>query len=82
MPRKKNRTTENIFCATLYLVPNNGEVAPNMNLRRIKNKKWSEHKVGTEVARGTREIVKAQIDQNREENAATELKRGKHREGV
>ena len=25
-----------------------------MNLRRIKNKKWSEHKVGTEVARGER----------------------------
>ena len=51
-----------MFCATLYLVPNNREVAPNMNLRRKKNNKWSEHKVGREVARGTREIVKAQMD--------------------
>ena len=44
-----------------------------MNPRRIKNKKWSEHKVGTEFARGTREIVKAQMDENQEENAATKL---------
>ena len=30
---------------------------------REGKKKWSEHKVGTEVACGTREIVKTQIDQ-------------------
>ena len=79
---KKNRTTEKNCCATSYLVRNNREVAPNLNPRRTKNKKWPEHKMGTEVARGTREIVKAQMDQNQEETAATESKRGKRREGV
>ena len=32
--------------------------------------------MGTEVSRGTREIVKTQRDQNQEENAATESKTG------
>ena len=32
--------------------------------------------MGTEVARGTRKIGKAQIHQNQEENAATESKTG------
>ena len=39
-------------------------------------KKKSEYKVGTKFARDTREIVKTQIDQNQEENAATEFKTG------
>ena len=38
--------------------------------------------MGTEVAHGTREIVKAQMDENQEGNAATELKRGKRCKGV
>ena len=38
--------------------------------------------MGTEVARGTREIVKAQIDPNQEGNAATESNFGKRCEGV
>ena len=33
-----------------------------MNPRTLKNKKWSGHKVGTEVARGAREIVKSQME--------------------
>ena len=53
----------------------NREAAHNMN--REKNKKMPERKVGTEFARGTRKIVKAQIYQNQEENAATESERGK-----
>ena len=38
--------------------------------------------MGTEVAHGTREIVKAQMDENQLENAATELKRSKRCEGA
>ena len=38
--------------------------------------------MGTEFVRITRDIVKTQTDQNQEENAATELKRGKCCEGV
>ena len=38
--------------------------------------------MGTKVARGTGENVEAKINQHQEENAATELKRGKRCEGV
>ena len=79
---EKNRTTEKKICSTLYLVLNNREVAPNMYPRRIKKQEMVRTQSGHGGGEWHARILKARIYQNQEENAATELKRGKCCEGV